>query len=358
MNTLIRLAESGWLPDSFIRYGIRSLLASRLQGVTRQSPDGASATRAFAERMKSSPLVLAADEANLQHYEVPSEFFERTLGSRLKYSCALWVDEPSTLDQAEEAMLALTCERAEIEDGMEILELGCGWGSLSLWMAEKYPQSRILAVSNSSTQRKFIESRCKELGYDNLEVVTANVADFDTERRFDRVVSVEMFEHVRNHAELFRRIADWLAPEGKLFVHIFCHRNAPYTFEVDGPQDWMARHFFTGGMMPSAELFNEYHEDLRVISQWQVNGSHYSRTCEAWLLLLDNHRAELQTLFEQDADSRTANVRLRRWRMFYLACSELFNYRDGEEWFVCHYLFEHQTQQAGTRDRLQLNTSA
>lgn len=336
-NVLIDLAEKEWLPDRAIRMGIRRLLASRLQGIEQQ----AESTAQFAALMRRGPLLLAETEANEQHYEVPTEFFCQVLGPRMKYSCALWDTGCPDLAAAEEAMLELTCERAEIADGMEILELGCGWGSLALWMAEKYPSSRIVAVSNSATQRQFIELRAREAEFTNLEVITANISDFQTSRRFDRIVSVEMFEHVRNHAELLRRVAGWLADNGRLFVHVFCHRETPYAFEDRGSGDWMARHFFTGGIMPSADLFHEYGDDLHVARQWPVNGQHYARTAEAWLENLDSHREELLELFGGGVEPRLAAVRLQRWRMFFMSCAELFGYRDGEEWFVSHYLFEH-----------------
>ncbi|MDZ4656685.1 MAG: cyclopropane-fatty-acyl-phospholipid synthase family protein [Bythopirellula sp.] len=345
-NLFIELAEKGWFPDFAIRVGIRHLLRSRLEQTGQTS---ATETAEFAREMRESPFLKAAAQANAQHYEVPAEFFRRVLGKRLKYSSGLWPTGCQSLDAAEEAMLALTCERAEIADGMEILDLGCGWGSLSLWLAENYPCSRIVALSNSATQRQFIEDRCGEAGITNLQVLTRNVADFETSWRFDRVVSVEMFEHVRNHAELLKRIADWLKPEGKLFVHIFCHRDRPYAFEDHGPGDWMARHFFTGGIMPSENLLREYGEQLTVSDQWSVNGQHYSRTCEAWLARLDAQHDELLSLFAVDTDRRTAEVRLQRWRMFFLSCAELFAYRGGEEWYVAHYLLEHALEFAHTR---------
>lgn len=341
---LIKLAEARWLPDAALRFGIRQLLHSRLNQINSES--ASDATRNFARQMRNSPLVEAAAEANLQHYEVPSEFFRRVLGRGLKYSCALWNDGVNSLDAAEEAMLALTCDRAELADGMDILELGCGWGSLSLWMAEHYPHSRIVAISNSRTQREFITNRAIERGFNNLEVLTRNVAEFATEDRFDRVVSVEMFEHVRNHAELLRRISNWLTPEGKLFVHIFCHKDRPYAFEPNSPNDWMARHFFTGGIMPSADLFEQYGEQLKVENRWQVNGTHYAKTSEAWLARLDDQADELLKLFTQDADPATAKLRLQRWRMFFMACAELFAFDNGNEWLVSHYLFEHAQKPA------------
>lgn len=340
---LIGLAEKGWLPDFTIRMGIRRLLRSRLEQIN----DYGDSAVDFARRMRSAPMVSAAAETNAQHYEVPAEFFRYVLGRRLKYSCGLWSNDV-TLDAAEEAMLAMTCQRAEMIDGMDILELGCGWGSLSLWLAEKYPNSRIVGISNSKSQRAFIEQRAAELSLQNLQILTRNISAFETSWRFDRVVSVEMFEHVRNHAELLRRIARWLTPAGKLFVHIFCHKETPYTFDESSSADWMARHFFTGGMMPSAELFGQYGEHLAVRDQWQVNGQHYSRTCVAWLARLDAQRELLLELLASDSDRSTAQLRLQRWRIFFMACSELFAYRGGTEWFVSHYLFEHARQFANS----------
>jgi len=332
----LKLAERGWIPDHLIRLGIRRLLAKRLRNSAVRNKETA---RAFADQMRGQPLLTAADEANRQHYEVPCQFFEEVLGPRLKYSCGLWSEGVKHLAEAEEAMLTLTSKRAELGDGMSILELGCGWGSLSLWMAERFPNARILAISNSQLQRDFIRRRCRMAGIANLEVQTCNVAEFDTQERFDRVVSVEMFEHLRNHELMFRRAADWLVSTGKLFVHIFCHSRIPYTFDLDGDNDWMARHFFTGGMMPSYNLFAHYSKHLHIDKQWKVGGLHYSRTCEAWLKQLDAKKAVLLDLFAQDCSFRTAQIRLQRWRMFLLACSELFCYRGGNEWHVGHYLF-------------------
>lgn len=336
---LLELAEHGWLPDAVVRIGIRQLLRKRLRQIDRLFQH--QAVKDFAEQMRVAPLVVAVSDANSQHYEIPAEFFERVLGPRLKYSCALWPKHCDSLVAAEEAMLALTCERAEIVDGMEILELGCGWGSLSLWMAEKFPNSRITAISNSNSQRQFIEQRANQLNLQKLTVLTRNIADFSTQNRFDRIVSVEMFEHCRNHEVLLKKIAGWLAPGGKLFVHIFCHRSNPYAFENASSSDWMARHFFTGGMMPSADLFHEYDQDLRITSQWRVSGQHYSRTCEAWLANADIHRDELIDLFSRHCDLKSARIQWQRWRMFFMACFELFAFNNGDEWFVEHYLLEH-----------------
>ncbi|MBN2291154.1 MAG: class I SAM-dependent methyltransferase [Pirellulales bacterium] len=337
---LIDLAESGSLPDWLIRKGIRRLLAARLRKEGRGNVEQQRAAQAgFIEELQQSPIAIATDAANEQHYEVPAKFFQQVLGPRLKYSCCYFPSANSTLTEAEDAMLGLFCERAELVDGMEILELGCGWGSLCLWMAQQYPSARIMAVSNSQSQRQFIESQALEQKINNLEVVTANIADFTTERRFDRVVSVEMFEHVRNYQLLMRHITEWLNPQGKLMVHIFCHRHLVYPFETEGADNWMGRHFFTGGIMPSDDLLLHFQEDLVLQKRWSVCGTQYARTLEAWLLNCDRYRHDLLELFKADLGDREGPRQLQRWRMFFMACAELFNYYGGKEWFVSHYLF-------------------
>ncbi len=287
-------------------------------------------------------MVAYAGEANRQHYEVPTEFFFRVLGKHLKYSSGYWPTPQTTLDEAEAAMLDLTVKRAEIQDGQQILELGCGWGSLTLWMADRFPKSQITAVSNSRTQRQFIESEAARRGYHHVRVITANIADFEPSSRYDRVVSVEMFEHIRNHRLLLHRIRQWLQPDGKLFVHIFCHRDLTYLFESEGEESWMGRHFFSGGMMPAADWLSRFSQDLQIQQQWSVDGKHYAHSCEAWLQRLDQQREEIERLFRRDLDAATARRQIQRWRMFFLACAELFAFRKGQEWFVAHYLFGRQ----------------
>jgi cyclopropane-fatty-acyl-phospholipid synthase len=337
----IGLAETGRLPDFLIRHGIRAMLRQRLREISCADCEGVEeANRGFRVAQRRGPIALHTDRANEQHYEVPPAFFGHVLGPRLKYSCGLWPQSVDQLAIAEELMLALTCDRAGIRDGATVLDLGCGWGSLSLWIAERYPRARVLAVSNSKLQRESILGRCQSRGLDNVEVVTADVNDFMPQRRFDRVVSVEMFEHVRNHPELLRRIAGWLEPGGKLFVHHFAHRERAYPYEAAtaGDDDWMARHFFSGGMMPSDDLLLHYQDDLVVERKWRVNGTHYQKTSEAWLERLDARRERVMPILEDVYGAAEASRWFHRWRLFFLACSELFGYRGGNVWWVSHVL--------------------
>jgi cyclopropane-fatty-acyl-phospholipid synthase len=336
--------ERGLTPDRLVRIGIRRLLKKRLQQVDQGSAEANQRQlEALVQEFSSGPLALVPEKANEQHYEVPAAIFLKTLGARLKYSGCYWPKGVSDLDRAEEFALEASCQRAELADGMKILELGCGWGSLSLWMAEKFPQASITSVSNSASQREFILNRANELGIgENLNVVTCDINDFSTDQQFDRVVSIEMFEHVRNHQELFRRISTWLTPSGKLFAHIFCHRQLTYKFQDDGASDWMSRYFFSGGIMPGNDLFAEYQNDLTLEDQWQWNGQHYQKTCEAWLQNMDRNRNEIMPVLEQTYGQADAVRWFNRWRMFYLACSELFGYRGGDEWWVSHYLFSNK----------------
>ena len=340
-STILTAAERRRLPDAVIRFGIRQMLSGRAdEAAAIEGEESQERTRAFVDACRRSPVAVATDRANQQHYEVPTGFFRQVLGPRLKYSCCHWGPAVRDLEEAEVSALRQTCERAGLANGQTILELGCGWGSLSLWMAENYPASRITAASNSSGQRTFILAQAEQRGLTNLDVVTADMNAFEPAMRYDRVVSVEMFEHMRNHAELMRRIATWLVPGGKLFVHIFCHRSLPYLFEDQGPQDWMTRHFFEGGMMPSDSLLLHYQADLRLQDQWRWSGVHYQKTCEAWLRLCDERRDAVLPILRSVYPAAEEEIWLQRWRIFFMACAELFGYRGGREWWVSHYLFK------------------
>jgi len=337
----LRLVETNRVPDWLIRAGLRFSLSRTLRRRYRASLEMRTGQkRALIEKLRQSPIAIHTDDPNRQHYEVPSTFFQRVLGPWLKYSCCYWPEGTGTLVGAEEAMLRLTCQRARLEDGMGVLDLGCGWGSLSLWIATHYPRSQVLAVSNSRTQRAFIEAQCRQRGLGNVEALTADVAEFDPGRRFDRVVSIEMFEHMKNYELLMGRIAAWLKPAGLLFVHIFSHREFAYEFDASDPRDWMARTFFTGGTMPSDDLLLYFQRDLRLVDHWCLDGTHYGRTLRAWLDRLDRQKSEVRRIMAEVYGPENVVRWLVNWRLFFLVCEEVWNLRRGREFLVSHYLFE------------------
>jgi cyclopropane-fatty-acyl-phospholipid synthase len=337
---LTGLAERGLLPDPLIRFGIRRLCARRLRQEMGGGPESQEERLADRlEELRRSPIAIHPEAANAQHYELPADFFALCLGPRMKYSGCYYRRGTETLAEAEEAMLDLYCGRAELADGQDILELGCGWGSLTLWMAERYPAARITAVSNSGGQARHIEAQCRKRGLSNVRVLTRDVNHLTlAPGRFDRCVSVEMFEHLRNYATLMGRIAGWLKPRGKLFVHIFAHRTLLYPFETAGPDNWMGRHFFTGGQMPAADTLLHFQSGLHIERRWLLDGSHYQKTANHWLECQDRHRGEVLEVL-RECHGKTGVLWLNRWRMFWMACAELFGYANGTEWLIAHYLF-------------------
>jgi cyclopropane-fatty-acyl-phospholipid synthase len=333
------ILDRGLVPDWVIRRAIRRRCAARLE-LERARKN----RKAFLADLRNSPIALHTDLANQQHYEVPPAFFAEVLGPRRKYSCGLWEQGVETLAEAEEAMLDLACERADLADGQAILDLGCGWGSLALYAAQRYPTSHITAVSNSRDQGEFIRQEATRLGLDNLTVVTDDVNTYAPDDCFDRVVSVEMFEHLKNYGEMLARIAHWLRPDGRLFVHMFVHRRLAYHYQSEGPDDWMAQHFFTGGTMPSFDLLRDFNDDLVVSRDWQVSGWHYQRTCEAWLARMDERREAILPILAATYGADQVTRWWVRWRVFFMACAELFAYRGGREWFVGHYRLRRRKQ--------------
>ncbi len=333
--------EKDQIPDYLIRTRIRQLLKQRLED---ENKGGVEAQQkhlmSFIENLKYSPIAVNTADANEQHYEVPTPFYQYCLGKNLKYSSGYWKPGVTDLDTSEKDMLELTCARAELKSGQQVLELGCGWGSLSLFMAAKFPESIFTVVSNSRTQKEYIDAQAAERQITNLTVITADMNTFSIDGAFDRVVSVEMFEHMRNYKLLLAKVASFLKPDGKLFIHIFTHKEYAYLFEVKDDTDWMSKYFFTGGVMPSDDLMFYFNDDLSVKKHWHVSGTHYGKTSEAWLANMDRHKTEIMPLFEQTYGKENATKWWVYWRIFYMSCAELWNYNDGNEWLVSHYLFE------------------
>ena len=340
IKKLIDLAEKGIMPDFLIRSGIRRMQKERLLWEKSRSISSVEKHHQnWVNEMKSSSIAYVPEKANEQHYEVPPDFFVNALGKHLKYSSGYWPEGVTTLDDSEFAMLKLSAERAEITNGHKILELGCGWGSLTLYMAKNYPKSHITAVSNSKDQRLFIEKKCQERGFKNVKVITADMNEFTIDEKFDRIVSVEMFEHMRNYEHLLDKVSSWLQPGGKLFIHIFTHKTLVYPFTEDGEGDWMGRNFFSGGIMPSHQLLLYFQKKLNIEMSWRFNGSHYEKTSLAWLNRMDSNKNEIMAIFSDTYGAEKASVWFQRWRIFFMACEVLFGYDNGREWGVSHYRF-------------------
>lgn len=343
MSIGISLLEKGWVPDPVIRNRIRKYLRHRLQEESNlyKNPNRLDE---ILKLMRHAPLAIETAAANEQHYEVPAAFYKKVLGENLKYSCCYWDEHTKDLNSAEENALRITSDRAELTDGMEILELGCGWGSLTLYMASHYPNARITAVSNSNSQREHIMAQCAERGFNNVVVITCDMNVFEASRKFDRVVSVEMFEHMRNWELLLHRVHSWLKPEGKLFIHIFTHRVYTYFYEYRDESDWMSKYFFTGGIMPGEQLLSKINKDLKVAQQWTWSGTHYQKTAEAWLKNMDQNKEQLMPVLEQTYGRENGTKWWNYWRVFFMACAELWGHAEGKEWTVSHYLMESSNQ--------------
>ncbi len=340
MSFKFKLLEKGLLPDPLIRAGIRALLKKKLQDESRGGEEAQKERFAqFLAASKKSPISILTDAANEQHYELPAAFFEEIMGPRMKYSSGFWNEGIRDLARSEEDMLALTAERADLKEGQDILELGCGWGSLTLWMAEKFPKIRITALSNSSSQKKYIDQKAAKLGLSNVTVLTQEMSRFEIEKKFDRIVTVEMFEHMRNYEKLFEKVSGFLRDDGKMFIHVFSHRCFAYFYEDQGPDDWITRYFFAGGTMPSDSLFISFQSHFKIEDHWKVSGTHYQKTCRAWLENMDRHKKEIHPILKEVYGKDAAKWWV-YWRVFFMACEELFGYSGGNEWMVSHYLFK------------------
>ena len=344
MRTLLKISqgllEHNLIPDAIIRIGIRGLLQDKLNEENKLKEQfGSKPASDLIEFLKASPIAVSTREANEQHYELPTEFFQMVLGQHMKYSSGFWKEGVNDLDTSEEDMLSITVERAEIKDGMSILELGCGWGSLTLYMASRFPKSKIVGVSNSSTQKEFILKEAKKRGLNNVRIITADMNVFAIDDKFDRVVSVEMFEHMRNYAKLLEKVAGFLKDGGKLFVHIFTHREFAYLYKEQDKADWIAKYFFTGGIMPSDDLLLNFQDHFKIEEKWQVSGVHYQKTSEEWLKNMDKNREKIMPILKATYGQDQSTKWWVYWRVFFMSCAELWGYKNGSEWLVSHYRF-------------------
>lgn len=338
---IYQLLETDCIPEWLIRAGIRQMLKQKIREETQKNltlqQEG---VMSFIRELKNSPIAIETDAANQQHYELPSRFFELTLGPHRKYSSAYWLPDTQNLAQAEELMLALVCQRANIQDGQRILDLGCGWGSMSLWLAQNYPNAQITGLSNSRTQKAFIEQQARNQNLSNLQIITANVAEWDTNHTFDRIISVEMFEHMKNYEKLLAKVSQWMTSDARLFIHIFTHKTLAYHYEDKDGTDWLTRHFFSGGTMPSDHLLLYFQKEVRIADHWVVSGQHYEKTANVWLKNMLQNRAEILPILAETYGVKETRRWWVYWKLFFLSCAELWGYRQGQEWQVSHYLFE------------------
>ncbi|XDD52324.1 cyclopropane-fatty-acyl-phospholipid synthase family protein [Leptospira sp. WS92.C1] len=340
MKWMYDLMEKNIFPDWLIRFCIRKLLAQRLKQEDKGSLEkNQKHLMSYVDALKKSPIAIHTSAANEQHYEVPAEFFKLVMGKHMKYSSGYWETKTTSFEESERRMLEITCQRAKIENGMSVLDLGCGWGSLSLYLAENFPKSQITGVSNSKSQKKFIDAEAKNRGLKNLTILTADMNGFKITKKFDRLVSVEMLEHMKNYEILFEKFAGFLKSRGLFFVHIFTHHKFTYPFEIIDDTDWMSKYFFTGGQMPSHNLFLYFQKDFIIQDQWVVNGNHYARTSEAWLSGMYKNRESVLKILSQTYGTDQSLKWFVYWKVFFMACAELWKYKNGEEWIVSHYLF-------------------
>ena len=329
---LLTIAELGLIPDVFIKTAVRFITKKRLNesGIHENKLN-------VIKSISEGGIAEKTDDANEQHYEVPPEFFKYALGKNLKYSCSFF-DKTDSLDEAEKSMIELYIERADIQEGHDILDLGCGWGSFSLYVAEKYPSVSITAVSNSKDQIAFIQNEAKRRGLFNIKASKMDVNNLDLDNKFDRIVSIEMFEHLRNYKLILNSLNSLLKPDGRLFVHIFCHKELTYFYEIKNSYDWMTKYFFEGGIMPSQDIFKYFDDELEVINQWDVNGNHYAKTCKAWLNNHYKNKDKILDIFDKHYDK--PRIWFNRWRIFFLSCEAFFAINNGREYFVSHYLLK------------------
>jgi cyclopropane-fatty-acyl-phospholipid synthase len=347
------LIARGWVPDFMIRGSIRKRLSQTIHEESKKGQThGPNRILDFVDELKRAPIAVSTQEESKKPLEMPPRFFETILGRGMKYSSGYWREGVVNLDLSESDMLETTLWRAEIVDGHNILELGCGWGSLSLLAAFRFPNSRVTAVSNSSLQKSYIEQKAAERGITNLTVITADMNQFETDEKYDRVVSIEMFEHMRNYEKLLDKISSWLTPEGKLFVHLFCHHKYAYLYESSNRRDWIARYFFKGGIMPSENLLLYFDNKFQIENRWKIPGTHYQKTCRAWLERMDKNKDGILQIFREVYGAKDAKRWMSRWRVFFMSCEELFGYKNGEEWYVTHYLLKKKTPQESSLHNL------